>query len=124
MIRLLEEKDLPYLRKLQTEYEWEFGKDFMLGMAIVDEHNHPVMVVGAWKRAEVHMLANGQWGTPGMRMIALQELHKAMEFELRKQGVGEVHTWLDEMKAFCRRLQALGWGKAKRQMWARRINGS
>ena len=78
------------------------------------------MVAGAWRRAEVHMVADGSWSTPQARLEAFAELHEAMRGELRERGVGEVWTFMDDMKAFGRRLQRLGWQKIARQVWGKR----
>jgi hypothetical protein len=121
VIRLLESNDLPRLRELQNEFEWTFAPDYMLGLAVVDENNLPVMMAGAWKRAEVHLVADSQLGSPQDREAAFLELHEAMANTLANQGVAEVITWMDDMQAFGRRLKRLGWDVAKRTTWARRI---
>jgi hypothetical protein len=121
MIRQITTKDVPRLRGLEQGYEWEFGPDFMHAKAFVDENDRPVLIAGAWKRAEVHLVADGTWGTPGMRQAALEQLHAAMAQQLKSEGVGEALTFMDGMKAFCRRLQRLGWGKTDKAVWARRL---
>lgn len=121
MIRPMRESDLPRLRELQGEFAWEFGRDFAGALVVVDAQDVPVAIAGAWRRAEVHMVMDSRWETPGMRWEALRQLHAAMEAQLSAEGVGEAITWMDGMKALCRRLKGLGWGKAARPMWARRI---
>lgn len=120
MIRFLEPQDIPRVKELQNEYEWEYGPDFMGALAVV-ENDKPVMVVGAWMRAEVHMVTDSTWNTPAGRLAALAELHDRMEKVLKDFSVGEAITWMDDMKAFGRRLEGFGWAVAKHVMWARRI---
>jgi len=121
MIRFIEPQDLARIKELENGFEWEFSPDFLCAMAVVDENDRPVMIAGAWKRAEVHMLLDSGWAEPKKRSAAFLELHKAMEEVLAREGVAEVITWMDDMKAFGRRLQRLGWEVAMKTMWCRRL---
>lgn len=121
MIRFFEQKDLERLRELENGFEWTFEPDFLYAMAVVDENDRPVMIAGAWKRVETHMVCDHTWESPEKRGEAFLALHKAMEEVLVKEGVAEAITWMDDMKAFGRRLKQLGWDVAKRTMWARRL---
>jgi hypothetical protein len=121
MIRFLEPQDIPKLKELQNDFEWTFNPDYLFGMVVVDENDRPVMMAGAWKRAEVHMVCDSHWSSAETRGAAFLELHKAMETVLAREGVAEAITWMDDMKAFGRRLKRLGWEVTKRTMWARRL---
>lgn len=120
-LRFIEAADIERLRQLEDGFEWTYQPDFLFGIAVVDENNRPVMAAAAWKRAEVHMVTDHTWGSPEAREAALLELHGAMERVLARDGVAEVVTWMDGMKAFGRRLKRLGWNTPARKLWARRI---
>lgn len=121
MIRFIEPKDRERLKELENGFEWTFDPDFLFGMAVVDENNRPVMAAAAWKRVETHLVCDSAWADPVTRGRALVELHKAMEEVLAKEGVAEAITWMDDMKAFGRRLKQLGWDVAQKKMWCRRL---
>jgi hypothetical protein len=122
MIRNIREDDIPRLRELGFEHE--FGADFMEGVVAVNENDIPVMFVGAWSRAEVHMAIDKEWGTPGSRLALFQQVHCEMEKELKSRSVGQVVTWFGgELKSFKKRLQKLGWIKSELTSWHRRIDG-
>ena len=121
MIRPLVASDLERVKQLQGELPWTFGRDFLGALAVVDENDVPVMAVGAWSRAEVHMLTDHTWATPEQRLRALAEVHEAMRLELEAQGVGEVHTWFEAAERFCGRLKRLGWKRLRKQMWGRTV---
>lgn len=121
MIRFFEAKDIPRLKELENGFEWGFGRDFLCGVAVEDEAGRVVMAAGAWKRAEVHVVTDPAWASPQQRQAAFVALHQGMEAVLAREGVAEAITWMDDMKAFGRRLQRLGWGRAGRTMWARRL---
>lgn len=120
-LRFIGSQDVQRLKELEDGYEWTYQPDFLFGIAVVDEHDRPVMAAAAWKRAEVHVVTDHQWDSPQAREAAFLELHGAMERVLAKEGVAEAVTWMDGMKAFGRRLKRLGWDVAKRTMWAKRI---
>ncbi len=123
MIRFLRQSDIPRLRELTQADVWSFGPDFMQGLVLTDSQDAPVMFVGAWQRAEVHLAVDASWSTPGARMEALKQLHDAMEQGLAAKGVGQVVTWLGESDspAFRRRLKVLGWVESVLISWHRRV---
>jgi hypothetical protein len=121
MIRTIAERDIPRLKELECGLSWQFGRDYMDGLVMTDADDVPVMFMGAWRVAEVHMLADPSWSTPGARLAALQQLHYAMEQRLWAHGVGQAVTWLDDMKAFTRRMIGLGWVKSSKTSWHRRV---
>jgi len=121
MVRPMRESDMPRMKELEGEFVWEFGPDLMECLVYVDDNDVPRMFAGAWRRAEVHATIDSRWQTPGVRLIALKELHEAMELRLRHQGVGRVVTWMDGMKGFCRRLASFGWVKSDMVSWTREV---
>ena len=120
MIRELRPSDLPRLQEFG--FNWALGADFLIGIVATDEHDRAVMVAGAWQRAEVHLGLDKDFGTPGLRLALLSQVHRAMEKELKLRDVGKVVTWLDGMKAFGRRLVGLGWQKSDTESWQRRVD--
>lgn len=120
-LRILEERDRERVKELECGFDWQFGRDFLCGVAVVDDADRPVMVAAAWKRAEVHMVLDQRWASPREREEAFAALHAGMAAVLANDGVAEAITWMDGMKAFGRRLKRLGWDTAKRTMWARRL---
>ena len=112
---------MPRIRELQGEHLWEFGPDFECGYVFVDANDVPVLVTGAWKKAECHMLIDPSWGTPGARMLALQQAHDAMERNLYAAGFREVHTFFAKVEAFCRRMQRLGWRQSAMTSFHREV---
>jgi hypothetical protein len=118
LIRWIEERDIPKIIEMQGEFAWTFERDFMGALAVVDKNDIPVLVTGAWKRAEVHLLADRNVKLPASAFL---ELHQAMAEALAKDNVAEVVTWMDDMQSFGRRLKQLGWETAKRTMWVRRL---
>jgi len=121
MIRNILPKDLPKLKELA---DWEFGPDYLKGLVLVDSSDEPIVFVGAWQLAEVHLAMNPSWGTPGARLAALKEIHAAMERELSALKVGQVVTWFEKCSAFTRRMKQLGWVMSEKISWHRGINGS
>lgn len=118
VIRKIRKEDLPRLKELGFEHE--IGHDFLEGICAVDENDKVVMFAGAWLRAEVHMCTDGSWGTPGARLALLNQVHDAMERELKSRNVGQAITWFDEgRKRFKARLQRLGWMKSEFTSWYR-----
>ncbi len=123
MIRPIEQKDLPRISALGG-FPSEYGRDFLGALALVDEDDVPLVVMGAWSRAEVHMAMDKQWSTPQNRLLALTELHGAMEQELAFLNVGEVVSWFDKACAFTRRLnKSLGWKQSERFSMHRNVRG-
>ena len=126
MIRRIGPRDLPVLKAMERGFAWTFGGDLLECLVLTDEQDVPLMAMGAWSRAEVHMLT-GEAETPGMRFSMLKQLHAAMETQLAERGVGEVVTWVDETKpcsmwrAFRRRLSRLGWKRSTRTSWHREV---
>lgn len=121
MIRNIELRDIPRLKELLSGFEWTFGSDFMRGLVMVDAEDRPVLFVGAWQLAEVHLAIDPTWATPGARLVALQQIHRAMEKELAALCAGQVVTWMDKCSAFTRRLKRLGWVMSEKVSWHRRI---
>ncbi len=121
MIRPIESRDLGRLKELEIGFSWEFGTDYMAGLVYVDRDDQPVMFVGAWRLAEVHLVVDPAWKNPALRMVALQHIHDAMSAELRNLGVKRTVTWMDGMKAFGRRLLKLGWIKSSITSWIKEI---
>lgn len=120
MIRPTRADDIPRLKELGLMHE--FGKDFIEGICAVDEHDMPILFVGAWHRAEVHCSIDHKWSTPGARLALLQQVHVEMERELKRRDIGQVVTWFGgELKGFKRRLQRLGWIKSEFTGWTRRV---
>lgn len=120
MIRNIRQSDLPRLKELGFEHQ--IGNDFIEGICAVDENDVVVMFAGAWLRAEVHMCTDGSWATPGARLALLNQVHGAMERELKSRNVGQAITWFDEgKKRFKARLQGLGWVKSEFTSWFREI---
>lgn len=125
MIRLLQEKDIPRLRELEGDFEWEFG-DCVGALVAVDENDRPVMYCGAWKRAEVHIALDPKWSTPGARLAFLHKIHSTMNDKLKRDGFEQVVTWFDEKptgaaKRFQKRLGILGWMMSEKRSWHRRL---
>ena len=121
MLRRIEQRDLARIRQLQAEYAWEFGPDFECGYVFVDANDVPVMVTGAWRKAECHMLIDLSWGTPGARQSALEVCHEAMERTLYARGVREVLTYFDRFENFRRMMMRLGWVKCGKTSWNREV---
>jgi hypothetical protein len=120
VIRLIRTSDLPRLKELGFEHE--LGFDFMEGVVATDENDVVVMFAGAWSRAEVHMTLDKTWGTPGLRLALLQQVHARMEQRLKARNVGQAITWFGgEMQRFKQRLEALGWRKSELTSWIREI---
>jgi hypothetical protein len=113
-IREIKPADLPFLWQFEGEHKWEFGADFISGLVIVDEDDRPVAFMGAWSRAEVHCVVNPRWKTPGLRLQALTDIHRAMEMSVRAKGVGRMVTWIDDAHRFCKRLTQQGWIRANK----------
>ena len=125
MIRKIQVHDLGRIRAMEAERaecdSWEFGPDYIDGLAYTDSADRPVVIVGAWHRAETHLLMDSTWGTPAMRQLAFEQVHAALEAELKQKGVGQVITWLVGKLAFARRLKQLGWIESSKQSFHRRV---
>jgi hypothetical protein len=122
VIRQLRKTDIPRLKELENGFTWEFDGDFIEGLAAVDEHDSPVMFVGAWRRAEVHIAVDPKWSTPGARFLQLKELHEAMRVELKAKGFSQAVTWFEDVKdRFVERLQTWGWVKSQLTSWHKEL---
>lgn len=122
VLRKIRPDDIPTLKQLQQGFKWEFGPDFIGGLCAVDEHDTPVMFVGGWARAEVHIAVDSKWSTPGARLFLLKQLHEAMRYELKAKGFNQAVTWFDEARdRFKDRLQSWGWVKSKLISWHREL---
>lgn len=122
MIRPIRVSDYARLKELENGYEFKFDGDFIEGLCAVDEHDSPVMFVGAWHRAEVHIVLDRKWSTPGARLFLLKELHDAMRVELKQKGIGQAVTWFDEARdRFKDRLQSWGWVKSQLTSWHKEL---
>jgi hypothetical protein len=123
LIRPIRRDDIAKLKSLGG-YEWTFEHDFIEGLVFTDEQDQPVLFAGAWHRAEVHLAVDHEWATPGARLLALKQLHDAMENELAVRGVGQVITWIDDkLKRFSKRLEVWGWIESQKKSWQRRVDG-
>lgn len=125
-IRPLTRDDLPRLKEMECEHEWDFESDFIGANVLVDENDVPVMIAGAWKKAEVHMVADAKWGTPAHRMAAFQQLHQHMHDSLKQKGYREAVTWFDrvvtcQVNRFIKRLRAFGWQESNKRSMHRGI---
>ena len=117
MIREFRESDLPRLKELQLEHEWTFGTDFLGALVYVDSDDKVTMVAGSWKVAEVHMVCDPEWKTPHARWLALQEMQHAMRTVLKRERFRRALTFMDDMRAFGRKLLRLGWVKSESTSW-------
>lgn len=77
--------------------------------------------VGAWKRAEVHLLLNPLYASPSERLSVVNTLHASLEQSLASKGYGRAWTWFENMRAWGRRMRKLGWVSTTAQSWHRRI---
>lgn len=122
LIRPIRKADVPRLKELENGYEFEFGDDFIDGLCAVDGDDSPVMFIGAWRRAEVHMVLDKGWSTPGARLFLLKEMHEAMRSDLKAKGFGQAVTWFDDVKdRFKDRLQSWGWVKSTLTSWHKQL---
>jgi hypothetical protein len=122
MIRVMTKADIPAIAALQGDYEWKFGDDFFGGW-VVEEAGQIVAVSGFWNRAEGHMVMDHTWKTPQDRLEALRDLHEYVVPRLKKQGIFEVWTFMDDMRGFGNKLKGLGWQVISKTVWGRRTDG-
>ena len=109
-VRPYRPSDEARLRKLQNDFEWVLGDDLFDILVVADEDDRPIAIAGAWKLAEIHLVIDPAWATPGVRLEAVGALHQHMKDSLQQQNVGRAVTWFDkEMPAFERRMKRMGW---------------
>lgn len=122
MIRPLRAKDAQRLKELENGFEWDLSEGFMDGLVYTDEQDNAVLFVGAWQIAEVHMVTDRSWATPGARLFAMQQLHDAFEKRLKAKGVVQVVTWFEEgADRFKMRLRSWGWLESQKKSWHRGV---
>lgn len=122
MIRRVEARDIPRLKELHAAsgFDWpfpEFGPEFLTARVVVDENDQPVMLAAARKLAEVVMVVDPKWETPGLRMAAFEGVYESVERDLAQAGIPEVVAWIPpqlwDQKAFIRRLKRrFGWAES------------
>lgn len=119
-IRDVRYDDIPRIKDLferhKFAYEFpDFGDgSFVALQAIVDDNDKVVMVAAARVMAELYLLADDTFETPGWRFAALQKLHESMRRALVALGIPSVASWLppEVEKTFGRRLmRSFGWNK-------------
>jgi hypothetical protein len=119
VIRRIEERDLPKLRELRSDWELETG---CIGLVLVDENDVPVVFAGAWLLAETHIAIDSKWSTPGARLFALEQIHQAMNDALKEKGIRQAVTWFDGAKdRFRRRMEKWGWVASQKTSWHRLV---
>jgi hypothetical protein len=126
VIRPIRAEDIATLQQLQNGFDWEFGPDYLQGLVATDDADVPVMFMAAWIRAEVHMVVDSKWATPGTRLCFLQQMHDAMEVELKVRNVGQAVTWFDAAvtkleRRFLQRMAGMGWVRSERISWHREV---
>jgi hypothetical protein len=122
MIRVMTKEDIPAVQALQCGYEWSFDGDFIGGW-VVEEAGRIVTASGFWGRAEGHMVTDHTWATPQERLQALSDLHEYVKPKLKRAGIYEVWTFMDDMRGFGNKLKALGWQVIEKTVWGRRTDG-
>ena len=121
-VRHLVPEDIPKLKALESkDFAWEFGPDMDMCLVLVDDNNEPRAFSGAWKRAECHLLLDSDWETPAVRLAAVRALHFEMNVRLANKGYRMAVTWAGDMRAWGRRLIALGWLRSTETSFHRRI---
>ena len=116
--------DLPFLESHRSkDFDWTLGSDLEECLVLVDASDTPRAILGAWKRAEVHLMIDGEWSDPATRHHAILLLQEGMNQRLKKKGYLRAITWFEGMRAWGRRLKAMGWVSVTSQSWHRRIGG-
>lgn len=123
-IREVRHSDLDRIKELYKRSGFKYDLPdfddgtFIANIAYVDESDRIVtLIVARGKMAELYMIADPDWETPGWRFAALQKLHEAMRQKLVSLGIRFVTSWLPPPMAlpFGRRLmRSFGWRK---QLW-------
>jgi hypothetical protein len=122
LIRPVEQRDLPRIKELAKEADWEIDDAMLCGFVAVNEQDEPVQFAGAWLIAEVHVALDKNWSTPAMRLLLLKQVHDEMRKELKRCGIRQAVTWFDNTRnRFMRRLESWGWVKSEKVSWHRGI---
>jgi len=112
LIRALESRDIPHLRKLHaaTGYVWDFPEDLLSARVWADENDLPLMLVAA-KLVVEGVVISSNAGTPGMRLEMLGRMMREVLRDADKAGIAEGFAWIPNeiWKSFSRRLRAWGW---------------
>jgi hypothetical protein len=102
-------------------FEYEFpdpgSPEFLANLVLVDADNIPRQAILMRMTAEMFLLQDKGWETPGMRLEAFSHLHEASRQVAAAAGVSDVHAWLppEIENTFGRRLMSeFGW---KKQLW-------
>jgi hypothetical protein len=115
--------DVPFLEQMfrASGFQYEFpdpgSPEFLANLVLVDADNIPRQAILMRLTAEMFLLQDKSWETPGMRLEAFSQIHEASRRVAEAAGVSDVHAWLPpEIDAsFGRRLtNEFGW---KKQLW-------
>jgi hypothetical protein len=121
-IRPYRETDLPILATFfdRSGFEYDLpdpsSDEFIVNLVRVDESGVPRMAILTRVTAEMFMLADATWETPGVRLQAFAELHEQTRKAVAAAGISDVHAWLPPQiaKSFGRRLTKMfGWTESK-----------
>lgn len=119
----MQSEDVPVLRKLYEEHGFEYDfpdleqDEFFAKLVLVDEDDVPRQAILMRITAEMFLLQDKNWETPGIRNEAFARIHEAARRVADAVGVKDVHAWLppEIEKSFGRRLKTrFGWVQ---QLW-------
>lgn len=113
MIRRLRPEDIPALQEIhaRTGYKGNFPDVSKMKSAhVMEEDGRIIGMAGAIPCAEICMLIDQDWGSPGRRMSLIESFHWPIAADLLTLGIHSVYVWIDpKFKSLARRLKPLGW---------------
>lgn len=122
-VRDYEPGDLEFVKLWFQQQGFEYdlpdmdNENFIAKQTVLDDDDHPVMIVAARRTVELYLFGDKDFGTPGMRLEALKMMHGAIQKRLKALNVQDVHLWMPPqiVRSFGRRLMKMfGW---KRPLW-------
>ena len=128
-IRPLEEADIPKLRAIYGEMDFDYSFPDLLSpqfvnVMVLEEDGEPVMAIASRKTVETYLFMRKSWKTPGWRQEAFLQLHLAAHKAVKALGFTDCHAWVPPRvaKSFGRRLQRVfGWKKSVWDVFSREL---
>jgi hypothetical protein len=128
-IRPLEAEDVPKLREIYAEMDFDYAFPDLLSsqfvnVMVLEDGGELVMAVASRKTVENYLWMKKGWKTPGWRQEAFLQLHLAAHKALKAMGFTDCHAWLPPQvaKSFGRRLQRVfGWQKSVWDVFSREL---
>lgn len=109
---------------LGSQYPWpDLYDGTFMAIQVVESEGRIVMAQAARRTAEIYLLLDPAWSTPGFRFEAMRRLQAAGVQRMRELRVNDCHALIPPVveKRFGKRLLKMGWWKPTWGLWAKAV---